>query len=93
MALLSASPLRLVVAITEIAAERGSRERPTSSAVVAGLIVFTVAVLAPLVAAALLVALAAAILAMPYLLVRSIRSVRARRTAPAPASVASRSLG
>jgi hypothetical protein len=52
-----------------------------------------VAVLVPFVAAALLVALAAATLAMPYLLVRSIRSVRARRTAPAPASVASPSLG
>ena len=60
---------------------------------VAGLIVLAAVVLVPLLAAAVLVALAAAILAMPYLLVCSVRSIRARRTAAAPASVASPSLG
>jgi len=60
---------------------------------VAGLIAMAVVVLAPLLAAAVLVALAAAILAMPYLLVRYIRGIRSRRTAPASASVTSPSLG
>jgi hypothetical protein len=57
---------------------------------VPGLIFVAAVVLVPLVAVAALVAFAGAILAMPDLLVRSIRS---RRAAAAPASVASPSLG
>jgi hypothetical protein len=57
---------------------------------VAGLIVLAVAVLAPLV---VLVTLAGAILAIPYLVVGSIRRIRARRTASAPVSIAFPSLG
>jgi hypothetical protein len=52
---------------------------------VAGLILLAVIVIAPLIAAAALVTLAGAILAIPYLLVRSIRSHRA---AAAPESAA-----
>lgn len=47
-----------------------------------------IVVLAPLLAVAALVTLAAAILAIPYLLVRSIRSIRSHRAAPAPESAA-----
>lgn len=60
---------------------------------VAGLIAMAVVVLAPLIAAAALVTLVGAILAMPYVLVRYIRGIRLRRTAPASASVTSPSLG
>jgi hypothetical protein len=60
---------------------------------VPALILFAVVVLAPLIAAAALVTLAGAIVAIPYLLVRSIRRVRTRRIAAAPASIASPSLG
>jgi hypothetical protein len=51
---------------------------------VAGLIVLAVVVVAPVVAAAALITLAAAILAIPYALVGSIRSIRSRGTAHAP---------
>ena len=54
---------------------------------VAGLILLAVVVLAPLIAAAALVMLAGAILAIPYLLVRSIGSIRSRRTGPVSESV------
>jgi hypothetical protein len=60
---------------------------------VPALILVAVVALAPLIAGAALVTLAAAILAIPYLLVRSIRTIRARRMAPEPASVASPSVG
>jgi hypothetical protein len=49
---------------------------------VPGLILLAVVVLTPVAAAAALVTLAAAILAIPYLLVRSIGSIRSRRAAP-----------
>ena len=49
---------------------------------VPGLILLAVVVLAPLVAVAVLVTLAAAILAIPYLLVRSTGRLRSRRAAP-----------
>jgi hypothetical protein len=55
---------------------------------VPGLILLAVVVLVPLIAGAALVTLAAVILAIPYLLVRYIRSIGSRRTAPAPASAA-----
>jgi Flp pilus assembly protein TadB len=48
---------------------------------VPALILFTVVLVAPLVVVAALVTLAGAILAIPYLLFRSIRSIRSRRAA------------
>ena len=48
---------------------------------VPALILFAVVLLAPLVLVAALVTLAGAILAIPYLLFRSIRSIRSRRAA------------
>ena len=59
---------------------------------VAGFTLLAIVLVAPLIAAAALIAFAGAILAIPYLLVRSIRDARARRAA-APASMPSPSLG
>ena len=53
---------------------------------VPALILFAVVVIAPLIAGAALVTLAGAILAIPYLLVRSIRNIRSYRAAPTPES-------
>jgi hypothetical protein len=54
---------------------------------VPALVLLAVVVVAPLAAAAALVTLAVATLAIPYLLVRSIRSIRSRRAAPPPEPV------
>jgi hypothetical protein len=66
----------------------GAPVLPGFTLCVPGLILLTVVVVAPIVAVAALVTLAGAILAIPYLLVHSIRNIRSHRAAPAPESAA-----
>jgi hypothetical protein len=65
----------------------GAAMLPGFTLCVPALVLLTIAVLVPVLAVAALVTVVVGILAIPYLLVRSIRSISSRRPAPAPEAV------